>query len=139
MRFKHFMVVALIGSLSVSAASAQDTHDPESVVRAYADAASRGDLEAFLGLYHPSIRKYRFPGQLTSEGSTHNREAYARSFAANPDLRVEIVDLIALGDKVMVRDRVTGLAGGGTSEELTVYQVQDGLITNIVYVERVVW
>lgn len=122
--------------VGATAGTAQTATDPEAVVRAYADAANRGDLEGFLALYDPRIRKYRFPGQLTSEGLEHNRTSYAKSFAANPKLRVEIVQLIRLGDKVMVHDRVTGLANGRTANELTVYQVEGGRITNILYVER---
>ena len=41
-----------------------------------------------------------------------------------------------LGDKVMVHDRVTGRPDGKTADELTVYEVRDGKITNIVYVEQ---
>lgn len=129
--------VALTILISVSEVSAQAPADPEDVVRAYTDAANEGDLDRFLSLYDPSIRKFRFPGQMTSEGIDHNRQSYARSFAANPDLHVEILELIRLGDKVMVHDRVTGLANGTTSDELTVYQVENGRITNILYVERI--
>jgi hypothetical protein len=127
---------ALLVPMSPSTALAQTTQSPEAVVRAYTQAANDGDLDAFLSLYDPKIRKFRFPGQLTSEGIEHNRKSYARSFAANPDLHVEIVSLLSLGDKVMVHDRVTGLASGQTSDELTVYQVANGRITNILYVER---
>jgi hypothetical protein len=109
---------------------------PEAVVRAYTEAANRHDLEAFLSHYAPTIRKYRFPGQLASEGIEHNRRAYTRSFRERSDIRVEIVEMITLGDKVMVRDRVTGLPDGRTADELTLYQVENGRITNIVYVER---
>lgn len=41
-----------------------------------------------------------------------------------------------MGDKVVVHDRVTGWPDGRTAEEITVYQVQDGRITNISYVEQ---
>lgn len=112
------------------------TSGPEAVVRAYAEAASRNALEPFLALYHPDVRKYRFPAELASQGLEHNRRVYTRSFAENPDLRVEVVQLIAVGNKVAVHDRVTGLASGETVDELTVYEVEDGRIVNIVYVER---
>jgi hypothetical protein len=128
---------ALFVLISMSGTSARTAADPEAVVRAYTAAANDGDLDRFLSLYDPKIRKFRFPGQLTSVGIEHNRKSCARSFAANPDLRVDIVRLIGLGDKVMVHDRVTGLATGQTSDELTVYQVAGGRITNILYVERI--
>ena len=118
------------------AAHAEPAPAREAVVRAYTEAANTGDLERFLNLYHPDIRKFRFPGLPTSEGVAHNRQAYAKSFAANPDLHVEIVERISLGDKVVVHDRVTGLAGGKTSDEITAYQVENGRLTNIVYIER---
>jgi hypothetical protein len=44
------------------------------------------------------------------------------------------MDVVA--DKVVSHDLVTGLASGKASEEITVYQVEGGLISNIVYVER---
>lgn len=108
----------------------------EEVVRAYTDAANRHDLDAFLALYDDDVRKFRFPGELASQGIAHNRETYTKSFAAAPNLKIDIVEMIVLGDKVMVHDRVTGRPDGKTSDELTVYQVTDGRITNIVYVER---
>ncbi|QAY75148.1 hypothetical protein [Sphingosinicella sp. BN140058] len=77
------------------------------------------------------------PGELASEGLAHDRQTYAKSFAANPHLHVETLARMTLGDKVVVHDRVTGLAGGKTAEEITAYQVENGLITNIVYLERV--
>lgn len=129
-----FLQLCMLGTVAQSARAAEQT--PEEVVRAYTAAANRHDLEAFLALYAPTIRKFRFPGQLTSEGIEHNRRVYAKAFAAAPDLKIEIVELIALADKVIVHDRVTGRPDGKTAEELTVYQVQDGRITNIVYVEQ---
>lgn len=106
-------------------------------MKACTEAANTGDRERFVSLYHPAIRKYRFPGELASEGLARNRQAYAKSFAANPHLHVETLARMTLGDKVVVHDRVTGLAGGKTADEITAYQVENGLITNIVYIERI--
>ena len=130
------LTVAFLATTSSCLAAPSTMPEPEAVIRAYADAASRNALGDFLALYHPDIRKYRFPAELTSQGLEHNRSVYARSFAANPDLHVEVVQLIAVGNKVAVHDRVTGLASGETVDELTLYEVADGRIVNIVYVER---
>jgi hypothetical protein len=127
---------ALLCLAGVCAAPQAAAGSAEEVVRAYADAASRNDLEAFLALYDPDIRKFRFPGELSSRGLEHNRRAYAQSFPRHPQLRVDIVQLIALGNKVMVHDRVSGLPDGAVVDELTVYEVDDGRIVNIMYVER---
>lgn len=133
------MPAALLCALSLalpSLGAKAEALTPEQVVRAYADAASRRDVDALLALYAPDVRKHRFPGTLASEGREQNREKYRRNFAENPELQVKIVSLTVLGDKVVCHDRVTGLGNGKTAEELVVYQVKDGLISDIVYVER---
>jgi hypothetical protein len=124
-------ILATFGTVAQAAPST-----PEEVVQAYVEAANRHDVDTLLALYAPDVHKYRFPGNLTSEGRESNREKYRRNFAENPDLKVEILDMTVIADKVVSHDVVTGLASGKTSEEITVYQVQDGHISNIVYVER---
>ena len=131
-----FLAIVVSGSCVSVALTTPRALTPEEVVRAYTEAANRHDVDAFLALYADDVRKFRFAGEMTSQGIAHNREIYTKSFAAAPDLKIEIVELIALGDKVMVHDRVTGRPDGKTADELTVYQVRDGRIANIVYVER---
>lgn len=136
---KRMLVIAVLPfcfySTLARTADAADT-GPEEVVRAYTEAANRHDLEAFLALYAPDVRKFRFPGELTSEGIEHNRAVYSKAFPAAPKLKIEILELFAVGDKVVVHDRVTGRPDGKIADEITVYQVQNGRITNIVYVEQ---
>jgi len=43
---------------------------PREVVMAYVAAANRNDLDAFIALYAPDIKKYRFPATLASEGAS---------------------------------------------------------------------
>jgi hypothetical protein len=127
-------IAGIVSNLGASEGSR--TRTPEEVVRAYTQAANEGDLEAFLAQYAPGIRKYRFPGELASEGIEHNRKVYTKAFASYPDLKVEIRQLIVQDEIVVAHDRVTGRPDGKTSDEITVYEVKDGLITNIVYVKQ---
>jgi hypothetical protein len=138
MRYGIAGIAASLGlaAMAMGLAANPAPRTPEQVVRAYTEAANAGDLERFLAQYAPGIRKYRFPGELASEGIEHNRKVYTKAFASYPDLKVEILDLIALDDMVVVHDRVTGRPDGKTADEVTVYQVVDGLITNIVYVKQ---
>ena len=129
--------VAAAGILSLFAALCQAAPmTPQEVVRVYADAANRHDVEAVLALYAPDVHKYAFPGTLTSQGRESNREKYRKNFAENPDLKVQILDMTVLADKVVSHDLVTGLASGKTSEEIVVYQVDGERISSILYVER---
>jgi hypothetical protein len=130
-----FLPLCIIATLAFQAVSAAEL-SPEAVVRAYTDAANRHDLEAFLALYAPDIRKFRFPGELASSGIEHNRQVYTKSFAQKSAIKVEILELMTLNDKVIVHDRVTGRPDGKIADELTIYQVENGKIINIVYVEQ---
>ncbi len=134
--FGQLITAATFALASVAALAAPAPTSPEDVIRAYADAASRHDVDALLALYAPDVHKFTFPATSTSNGREVQREKYLKNFATNPDLKVKILDLRTLGDKVVSHDLVTGLASGKTSEELTVYRVEQGLITDIVYVER---
>jgi hypothetical protein len=129
------VATACIPLLCASAAHAAPL-SPEEVVRAYADAANRHDVEGLLALYAPDVRKFKFPSTPTSAGRDTQREKYKRDFADNPDLNVKILAMTTVGNKVVSHDVVTGIAGGKTSEEITVYEIQGGQIANIVYVER---
>lgn len=135
----RIMLVAVAAACLAAPVAAQPVAgSPEAVVRAYAEAANRHDLEGFLALYAPTIRKYQFPVEFRGEGVQRYRDAYAKSFAANPRLKVEIVNLIVLGDKVVSHDHVTGLADGRSADEVMIYEVRDGKIVNMLAVERVI-
>ena len=136
MTLNFLTIPAALVLVATLASASGRPRTPEEVVRAYTQAANEGDLEAFLALYAPGIRKYRFPGELASEGIAHNREVYTKAFASYPDLRVEIVDLLVQDEIVVVHDRVTGRPDGRTADEITVYEVKGGLITNILYAKQ---
>jgi hypothetical protein len=118
-RNKYESPLCVIATIAFQNAFAAEL-SPEAVVRAYTDAANHHDLEGFLTLYAPDIRKFRFPGELASSGIEHNRQLYTKSFAEKSQIKVEILELTALADKVMVRDRVTGRPDNKTADEFTV-------------------
>jgi ketosteroid isomerase-like protein len=126
---------------------------PEQVVRDYAAACNAFDLDAFVALHGPDVRKFKRadesgalepgkrPGEftLTTTGRDEVKRKYQQVFARTPpSVKVEIVGLFALGDLVVSRDRVTGFPDGHIADELTLYQVRDGLIRNIWYLERAI-
>lgn len=131
-------VTVMIGSLT---AFAQSGTSSENVVREYAATWNAGDLEAFLALHSPDVRKYRRGDttsqfELTTSGLSVVRQKYQPLFAKAPRVHVEIVSMTALGEIVVSRDRVSGGVDGHVSHELTMYQVRNGLIQNIWYLGR---
>lgn len=137
-----FMQILVWASITTSFSQTQDNQNnnavlsPTEVILAYVEAANRNDLESFLALYSTGIKKYRFPGTLASEGIDHMRKVYTKSFAEKSGIKVEVRSLIALADKVICYDHVTGLPNGEEADEIVIYQVKNGLIENIVYVDR---
>ena len=135
--------ILVLASFTTSFSQTQESNQniavvrsPTEVILAYVSAANRNDLESFLALYSTGIKKYRFPGTLASEGIDHMRKVYTKSFAEKSGIKVEIRSMIALADKVICYDHVTGLPNGEEADEIVVYQVKNGLIENMVYVDR---
>jgi hypothetical protein len=122
---------------------ARDDKSSEQIVREYAAAWNSGDLDAFVALQSPNVRKYRRADvtsefQLTTTGRDEVRRKYQPLFAKTPRVKVEIVSMTSLGEMVVARDHVSGAGDGHVSHELTLYQVRDGMIHNIWYLGRVV-
>lgn len=137
------MQILVWASCTTSFSQTKDSHQnndlvrsPAEVILAYVEAANQNDLESFLALYSTGIKKYRFPATLASEGIDHMRKVYTKSFAEKSGIKVEIRSMIALADKVICYDHVTGLPNGEEADEIVVYEVKNGLIESIVYVDR---
>jgi steroid delta-isomerase-like uncharacterized protein len=94
------------------------TPEPEvkHVARAYFEAVAARDLDAMMGFY-----------ELGGTGEIHGlvelvaphsyRAWFANLFAAFPDFRFEILDVVAEGEKAAVRWRATGTFDGSTQFE----------------------
>ena len=142
MRHLNITLIAATMMIASLTALAQRDKSPENVVREYAATWNAGNLEAFLALHSPDVRKYRRDDatsqfELTTSGRNVVRQKYQPLFAKDPRVRAEIVSMTALGELVVSRDRVSGGADSHISHELTMYLVRDGLIKNIWYLGRV--
>jgi steroid delta-isomerase-like uncharacterized protein len=92
-------------------ASAQEQQKNKQVVRQFFEAADRQDIEGMGQLVSSTNYLFHFPGMPPMDWNTHKQffTAFTSSF---PDLRHEIVDLVAEGDKVAVHFNVTGTHKG---------------------------
>jgi predicted ester cyclase len=90
--------------------------DPAAVGRAYFEAVGRQDLEAMEGFYEPGgIGEIHGLVELQAPGNY--RQWFGDLFRAVPDLKMEILDVVATGDVVAVRWRGTGVFDGDASFE----------------------
>lgn len=87
------------------------TDQNKAVVRRFSEAFSRGDLDGCEACMAPEVVVH-FPGMPGPLNLAAYREVGAAFLAAFPGLRLEVLELIAEGDKVMCRERLTGTHGG---------------------------
>lgn len=135
-----------LGSIAISLligplARAGDAATPEQVVRDYAATWNAGDEQAFYALQDPAIHKFARDAEtsefdLTTAGIDDVKLKYRPLFAQPSRVTVQIVSLTTLGEIVVTRDHVTNPAEQTVANEMTMYQVHDGRITNIWYLGR---
>jgi predicted ester cyclase len=90
--------------------------DPATVARAYFDAVAKRDVEAMAACWEPGsldvlhgVAELRVPEDL--------RTWFGALFAAFPDWRFEVLDVLAAGEKAAVHWRATGTFDGSGSFE----------------------
>ncbi|HEY5816362.1 MAG TPA: ester cyclase [Solirubrobacterales bacterium] len=96
--------------------STDQATDAGSVARAYFEAVAARDLDAMVGFYEPGGTG-EIHGLVTLVAPDTYRAWFANLFAAFPDFRFEILDVVAEGEKAAVRWRATGTFDGDTRFE----------------------
>ncbi len=86
------------------------------VARAYFEAVGRRDLDAMTAFYVPGGVGEIY-GLVRFEAPTSYRAWFGNLFAAFPDFEMEIVEVVAEGEKAAVRWRATGTFNGTTEFE----------------------
>lgn len=93
------------------------------------------NLDAFVEVYHPDVQLYTFPDTPTHTGRTAMRGVYATLFEKAPDLHCKLVNRITYGDTVIDREIVTGVPGLSTLEAIAIYEITDGLIRKVWFIQ----
>jgi steroid delta-isomerase-like uncharacterized protein len=86
------------------------------VARAYFEAVAERDLDAMVGFYEPGGTG-EIHGLVELTAPDGYRAWFANLFAAFPDFRFEILDVVAEGEKAAVRWHATGTFSGSTRFE----------------------
>jgi steroid delta-isomerase-like uncharacterized protein len=92
-------------------APAGDGGEAAAVGRAYFEAVGAQDLDAMTALWEPGTID-EIHGLASMRAPEEIREWFSNTFRAVPDFRMEILDLIASGEKVAVRWHMTGTFSG---------------------------
>lgn len=118
-------MAALAATLAAGAAGAAE---PEAVIAAKFAAVNRHDVAAVAASYAPQARLTASNFCAPRIGRGEVERTYRGLFAALPDLRVEIDEVVARGDAVAVRFRVISAAAKVEIPVADFFSVRDGLI-----------
>jgi steroid delta-isomerase-like uncharacterized protein len=92
-------------------ANAVEVSGAAAICRGYFEAVAAKDLERMTSFWQPGATD-ELHGLASLRAPEGIREWFTNLFAAVPDFRIEIVDLIADGEKVAVRWQMTGTFSG---------------------------
>ena len=104
---------------------------PVQIVNRHVEAMSRRDIEGFMADCSGTIRLLSFDGATQLDGKWAVRETYSGVFDSNPDLKVELIDRISVGDWVFDEHLSTGFADGRPVHAVRVYRIEAGRIESI--------
>ncbi|TXD84816.1 steroid delta-isomerase [Subsaximicrobium wynnwilliamsii] len=110
-----------------------DKKTPELIVLQQLEAYNNRDIEAFLNCYSDDVRLYNFPKELISEGKEALREQFGNMFESITDLHAEIENRTIIGNTVIDKEKVR--ANGKTHEAVAIYEIENGLITRVTFLE----
>jgi steroid delta-isomerase-like uncharacterized protein len=92
-------------------ATAAESTDAATIGQAYFEAVGARDLDAMTALWEPGSMD-EIHGLASMRAPEGIREWFSNTFRAVPDFRMEILDLVASGEKVAVRWHMTGTFSG---------------------------
>lgn len=135
-------ITALLGASGFALVEADRAQ--EAVVRRYVQAWNDADVDTFLALSSTDARTYRRDTDteglgghsIAGDNAAERASFYRGAFAKRPRARVDIVQMQAVDDIVMSRERISGGADGKIADALTVYQVRDRKICNVWHIKR---
>jgi hypothetical protein len=120
---------------SVAAPSAEvSPSSPEGIVEGQLAAFNRRDLEGFLGFYADDAVLLKYPDQVTHSGKDALRTRYQRTFK-NLNVRAAILKRVTIGRFVVDRERITAPPAAGAIEAVAIYEVKDGKIARVTFLE----
>jgi len=132
--FLAFSYPAVAGEAVPPGTTAQTT-SPEAVVDAQLAAYNKRDLDGFLSYYADDAVLAKHPDQVTQTGKAEMRARYKRNFS-NPNVRAEIIKRVVFGRFVIDHERVVAPPAKGELEAVAVYEIKDGKIVRVTFLEK---
>jgi hypothetical protein len=107
------------------------------MAQAQLDAYNARDLDTFVACYAADVKVSRLPsGQILAQGRDALRETYGKLFANAPELHCALLNRIVHGRCVVDHEEVTGIPGREQVHAVAIYEVEDGLIRKVWFLEE---
>jgi imidazolonepropionase-like amidohydrolase len=104
---------------------------PKAMAQKQLNAYNAHNLKAFLNCYSDSVKVYNFPDHLQYTGIDKMRKTYKRFFKQMPNVHCKLANRITLGNYVIDRERIAGLPNGKIMNATAIYEVKDGKICKV--------
>ena len=117
--------------------SARAMTEAERVVQAQVDAFNRRDVDAFMAAYAPDAIHWAYPSDTTFNGAARIRAHYTELFS-DPDasrLHATVRERMVKGAYVIDEEYVVGLPADDPHVSVIIYEVREGLIRNVWFIE----
>jgi putative hydrolase of HD superfamily len=141
MRIVPAFVLLLLAACSVSVERGPSPSAPseaERVVQAQVDAFNRRDVDAFMAGYAPDAIHWAHPADTTFAGAARIRAHYTELFS-DPDasrLHATVRSRMVKGRFVIDEEYIVGLPADDPHVSVIIYEVRDGLIRNVWFIEE---
>jgi len=110
-------------------------HAPEAAVDGQNAAFNRHDLDALVSFYSSEAIFYGFPDRVRHSGIDEIRRSYAKGFAESPSMEVKVSHRLLQGAYVIDQETISGLPGGQSIPVVAIYEIRDGRIRRLWYVQ----
>ncbi|WP_103863513.1 nuclear transport factor 2 family protein [Aquimarina sp. I32.4] len=107
------------------------------IVQGQLDAYNAGNLDKFVSYFSNDIKVYKFQESTPYLTCMEKFKAvYKDVFDSSPELKAIIDTRIVFDNKVIDHEKVTGRKGAESSEVIAIYEIENKLITKVVFIKK---
>ena len=107
---------------------------PENIVQKQVEAFNARNLNDFAACYSEDVMVSNFPNKIQYEGNETLKSNYEKFYSKTPEVQVEVVKRISIGNTVIDEELVT--IGKKTHQQVAIYKVNNGLISSMTFIHQ---
>lgn len=108
---------------------------PEAVVRRHVEAYNTRDTQTLLATLDQDVKFWAFPDRIQVQGKTDCANAMRGALSGSPQLQIEVTERMVAGSRVIDHEWIKGRSDGKIMRGVSIYEVRNGLIVGIWFME----